>query len=327
VERRVWTGAITVDELEAGNCPVVLEGLLEGAPAVATGRQSPQAVADYLMRFDTGEALPVLVTPPSAGGTFFYNSELTGLNFETRRRPLSRILEWYLANLETPSPEGVYLQALAIERALPHFHAENRLALAPEGAEAHLWIGNRIRVQTHFDLKYNLVCNLAGTRRFTLFPPEEVGNLYPGPLDATPAGVPVSMVTENADQERFPRYAEALARSQVAHLEPGDVLFIPYLWWHKVDALGGLNVMVNYWWRRGRDRVPPFVALYTALLAFRQMTHNERSAWASMVQHFVFGDFPTAHLPDHMRGLCGGIDEAGVTRIKTAIIDELRRGA
>jgi hypothetical protein len=38
-------------------------------------------------------------------------------------------------------------------------------------------------VQTHFDLPSNIACVVGGLRRFTLFPPEQLPNLYVGPLE------------------------------------------------------------------------------------------------------------------------------------------------
>mgnify|MGYP000193751085 CR=1 FL=1 len=50
------------------------------------------------------------------------------------------------------------------------------------------------------------------------------------------------------DLEQFPNYAKAEAVAQQAILEPGDAIYIPALWWHGVESLEGLNVLVNYWW-------------------------------------------------------------------------------
>src|SRR5206468_367295 len=83
-------------------------------------------------------------------------------------------------------------------------------------------------------------------RRFTLFPPEQLQNLYVGPLDFNPAGQAISLVDHAApDLERFPRYAEALQHAQVAELEAGDAIFIPSMWWHAVEALAPFNALVK----------------------------------------------------------------------------------
>ena len=109
-----------------------------------------------------------------------------------------------------------------------------------------LRLGGAVKTQTHNDRDHNLACVLAGRRRFLLFPPEQVANLFVGPLDNPP---PLSLVDPEApDLDRFPRFQGAMAAARVALLDPGDALFIPRYWWHHVTSLDPYNAMVNYWW-------------------------------------------------------------------------------
>ena len=74
------------------------------------------------------------------------------------------------------------------------FRAENDINLHAQTPLASLWIGNQSRVAAHYDFPTNIACSVAGHRRFTLFPPEQLENLYVGPVDFTPAGQPISTV-------------------------------------------------------------------------------------------------------------------------------------
>ena len=194
--------------------------------------------------------------------------------------------------------------------------------MGPEGVGGRLWFGNRVTVAPHFDASDNVACVAAGRRRFILFPPEQVSNLYVGPFDLTPAGVPVSTVPLDApDLERYPRYREALAAAQIAELEPGDAIYIPYMWWHGVQSLDPFNVLVNYWWNEDRVAAEhPFGALlHTAHLLYRDMPPHHREAWRALYGHFVFdGDGGTVdERPPEHRGSARPIDPAA--RLKAAL--------
>jgi len=133
----------------------------------------------------------------------------------------------------------------------PGFSQANKLeGLIGGSVIESVWIGSRTCIAPHFDNTENIACVVGGRRRFTMFPPDQIGNLYPGPLDLTPAGQPVSLVdVRKPDLTRFPRYATALRAAEVAELGPGDAIYIPALWWHNVEALEDFNVLVNFWWR------------------------------------------------------------------------------
>ena len=57
-------------------------------------------------------------------------------------------------------------------------------------------------------------------RRFTFFPPEQLENLYVGPIDFSPAGQPISLVDIlNPDYAKFPKYKNAEDAALFADLE------------------------------------------------------------------------------------------------------------
>ncbi|AGH44341.1 cupin-like domain-containing protein [Paraglaciecola psychrophila] len=83
-------------------------------------------------------------------------------------------------------------------------------------------------VAPHFDEASNIAVVAAGKRRFTFFPPEQIKNLYIGPLDFTPSGQPISLVNlRDPDLKRFPRYEEAYKNAMSVELNPGDAIYIP----------------------------------------------------------------------------------------------------
>ena len=63
---------------------------------------------------------------------------------------------------------------------------------------ARIWLGHASDISAHYDTVDNLACVVAGRRRFTLYAPELMGKLYPGPIDHTMAGQPVSLAASTA---------------------------------------------------------------------------------------------------------------------------------
>jgi len=114
------------------------------------------------------------------------------------------VFDRLLQHRHDATPPAIYVGSTTIDTCLPGFRERNDVDLGDRRALASIWIGNRTRVAAHYDVPDNVACVVAGRRRFTLFPPGELRNLYVGPLHLTPAGQPISLVDFAApDLERF----------------------------------------------------------------------------------------------------------------------------
>ncbi|HUQ09330.1 MAG TPA: cupin-like domain-containing protein [Steroidobacteraceae bacterium] len=311
--------------------PVVLRGLVGHWPMARAGRASAEEAAAYLRRFvrDDAPAAVVTVGPPEIGGRFAYNRELSDFNFRRENVPLGVVLNTLLKYAAQESPPAIYVASTTLDTWLPGFRAENDLALGLPDPLASIWIGNRTRIPAHQDLPDNLACVVAGRRRVTLFPPQQLSNLYIGPLDFTPAGQAISLVDIDApDFERFPRFAEALAHARVAELGPGDAVFIPSMWWHHMQALEDFNVLVNYWWRQSPAWMDtPMNALMLAIMTVRDLPPDQREIWSDVFRHYVFGagEATDAHIPPGARGVLGPFDEDQARALRARLLQRLNR--
>ncbi|TPG52970.1 cupin-like domain-containing protein [Sphingomonas glacialis] len=311
--------------------PVVVRGLVRDWPIVRAGRDGPAAAAAYLKRFYRSAPVVGYTGDPTIGGRFFYDASGTAMNFTATRVALDAYLDRILATLDAFDAPARYVGSTDLDTYLPGFRAENDLAADFDGATplASIWIGNRTTAATHFDMSNNIACCVVGRRRFTLFPPEQIANLYPGPLEPTPGGQVVSMVDPRApDFARYPRFAEALASAEVIELEPGDVLVYPALWWHNVEALDGFNVLVNYWWNMApRFMDSPMNTVLHGLLSLRDRPDSEKQAWRALFDYYVFGpaERPAEHLPEPMRGALAPLTDLSARRLRAQLVQRLNR--
>ncbi|HEV2594571.1 MAG TPA: cupin-like domain-containing protein [Sphingomicrobium sp.] len=299
--------------------PAVLRGLASDWPAVAAARRSDDELITYLRRFPSHHPVPHIVGSPEIEGRFLYTEDLLSLNFKRGMSPLDPFLNWLLQQRANPRPYAVAVQSQDVPSLLPGFERENAITLVRPDVTPRAWIGNRVRVAPHYDLTENVGVVVAGRRRFTLFPPDAIRNLYVGPIELTPAGTPVSLVDlQNPDLERFPKFADALGCAQVTELGLGDAIYIPFYWWHGVDSLETINLFVNYWWNDKPSGVgSPYDALMYAFYAIKVLPPEQRAVWRTVFDHYIFelNGNPAEHLPENARGVLGEINDEVIERM------------
>jgi hypothetical protein len=327
--RELQVGGALPDELLCATTPYIVRGLAAGWPLVQAGLQAPEAADAYLRRFYGDATVTAMLGKPEIGGRFFYNDAVDGFNFLSVRARLDGVLDELQVQRGMERPGAIYVGSTTIDTALPGLRAENDIDLGGRDALASIWIGNRTRIPAHYDLPDNLAVVAAGHRRFTLFPPEQLANLYIGPIDFTPAGQAISMVDLAApDLERFPRFAEALRHAQVAELGPGDAIFIPAMWWHNVEALDDFNVLVNYWWRQSPGWMDtPTNALMLAILTMRELPAAQRRAWQEIFRHYIFepDEDSLAHIPANARYALSPLDDDKARILRGQLLKRINR--
>jgi len=309
--------------------PLVLRGLAAGWPLVAAGIAGTQDAVDYLLGFYRQATVGAFLGAPEIQGRFFYNEDLTGFNYRPVKVKLDTVLAEILRFEHDPNPGSLYVGSTTIDTALPGMRAENDLDFGARDPLASIWIGNRTRIAAHHDLPDNLAVVAAGRRRFTLFPPGEFENLYIGPMDFTPAGQAISLVDfARPDLAKFPRFARALEHAVVAELGPGDAIFIPSLWWHHVESLAPLNVLVNYWWRQSPGYMDtPYHALFLAMMTVRDLPPEQRAAFHALFEHYVFGasDDRFEHIPKPARRMLERFDADRARDLRAFLLQRLNR--
>ena len=319
------------DEVVPEQQPIVLRNFASAWPMVTTANKSPNEFTHYLSRFYNGKKVTISAAPPSADKRFFYNEDLTGFTFVSAQERLDLFLRRLTDLKNKEQGPALSMQSALTEDILPGLIEDNPSDFFPH-VKPRLWLGNEGVVDTHYDATDNIACVVAGRRRFTLFAPEQTSNLYPGPLEFTPAGVPVSLVNlGQPDLDRYPRFRTALDNAYHVELTPGDALFIPMLWWHHVESLDKVNGLMNYWWNGSfaQDATSPnfLDSMKIVILAMRDMTPKQRDAWRCLFDHYLFkqGVDPVSYMPKHHHHILGELSPDYIKVIKAHFIKKLQK--
>jgi lysine-specific demethylase 8 len=259
--------------------PVVITGAMEAWAALGSWN------CDYLA-FRVGHARVPLCW--SQTGDFSYDPA-GGPRFDVSIAPFQEAL----SRIQEPPDErsGVhYVQCVDIPEHLRELLSDIEIPryIAGERPIVYLWIGQGGNTTgLHYDGRHNLLCQVQGQKHIRLFDPEDFAALAHCPLDAKGPGTYYSLIdASRPDLERFPELIRA--RPLEVTLSPGEMLFIPALWWHHVRSIG-INVAVSFWWgsaptallSRTRD------TLVDLWKAFQELPPHWQRHLARLVDHFI----------------------------------------
>lgn len=120
------------------------------------------------------------------------------------------------------------------------------LRLNAKRSSINVWMGQpHVIAHCHYDGYHNFYAQLYGTKKFTLFRPTNWPGLYPYPfLHPSHAQAQVNLSRRSDSERDFPLVNKVEAVEVV--LEPGDLLYMPPLWFHEVESLN-VSISVNVW--------------------------------------------------------------------------------
>ena len=135
------------------------------------------------------------------------------------------------------------------------------------GNSTNVWLGGQgVVTETHYDMSHNFYLQLDGTKRFELSPPSAYRQLRLHPWIH-----PLGIFTQRGAEEckDLPECVAELPSGHTIELQPGELLYIPPFWFHRVIApTDRAAISVNVWSEsqegelRGLVDVPPPSALF-----------------------------------------------------------------
>ena len=148
---------------------------------------------------------------PEQKGRVFYNEQFDGFNFDGAQVDFRQLLASVVECAGQENPPSFYMPSSEIEGWFPGFLNEHVSGIEQHSPLSSFWIGNQTRIAAHYDFPQNLAISAVGRRRFTLFPPEQLENLYVGPMHIAPGGQDISLVDfANPDFDKYPKFEQAL---------------------------------------------------------------------------------------------------------------------
>lgn len=261
----------SVDASSLSDCSSFLElNVQKSQPLLlksACNKVASKWTTEYLKKTtQDGLEVDIDIAPPESNGLFAdTKSERIKLGIEERTVPFTTVLD---GSCKPSQHHFLYLQQQSwpFDVVFPVLNKDLRTESCPLIQELSqfslakiLWLGGSpTRSQLHFDRKDNFICQMCGQKEILLFSPEETKYLYQkeGSDENDQFNNRFSTIDSNLlpkeFKERYPKASQAVATRIL--LNPGDVLFVPKLWWHLVSSFPDkhrrINIMVNMFFEK-----------------------------------------------------------------------------
>jgi hypothetical protein len=244
---------LSIEDFRSRYCepelPVVLQGAIREWPLFETW--TPEYLKSVL------GAMPVKVARSPDRGEYFDPDT----NVDHQRTLVLPFEQFIDRAFDGDSEEKLYLLQASTKELAPL----ERDIVMPEYARppvlySNVWIGSEGNVtRCHYDMQDNLLAQVVGRKRVTLFPSGNMWSMYPRSPFANKSNFSRVDVMR-PDYQRFPRFRSVPAFE--TQLDPGDMLYIPIHWFHHVVSLDAA-ISVNYWWQaRLRQALRPAALWY-----------------------------------------------------------------
>ncbi len=160
--------------------------------------------------------------------------------------PFSECLDYIFSDDEEKT---YYIHEAPIALQCPHL-AEDFHIVFPQISHDVLplmfWMGSGYRVgNVHWDYSHNFLCQVSGKKTVHLFSPFDSLWLYPpNPHEDRPHYSPIDSYAE-VDLNTYPLFKNTTCWE--GSIEPGEVLFMPSMWWHQVCSEGRSMAISHFW--------------------------------------------------------------------------------
>ena len=221
-----------------GSEPIlVLDGL---ATWPAASLWSPQLLASMVGT----NAVDVSV---SLTGAFRYNPDGSAMDpdnqFVIPNVSLAKAVD-FIGDQSRMAPKYYIAQHDLVEK-LPALLEHLRFPEQAATSRINLWFGSGGTITPlHFDRAHNLYAQIYGSKTFTIFDPVDTQFLYPHPEDSR-LGHLSYLDIDNPNDSVYPLFRKARPCQFI--ITPGQLLFLPALWWHHVRS-NSVSISANQWW-------------------------------------------------------------------------------
>ena len=220
-------------------CATSKPAIIEGS---GLGPCSDLWTVDYLReKLDTSLEVTVQEFPPSRKTTKDKDSKLV-------KQTIASFFDSISSGSHACLPEVASSQTnnspLKLEDDIPEIAADFELPSSLEAAKSNhssssLQISGPVSLPLHYNVLSNILCQVRGRKTLHVYPPADVKYL------AFPPGSSYSDIDVLTSRDPDLR----LTHPHVAHLGPGDILFIPPMWSYTETTEEGISMAVSIFWR------------------------------------------------------------------------------